>query len=81
MGGRLGVPGVGTRDPRHGLGGPYTRKNFYRTQVRIHTQRPKYAKKFCPPPPQRGYPSAGGGGGGTGVEIQKIIGGSFLVLK
>ena len=27
-GGRLGVPGVGTRDPRHGLGGPYTRKKF-----------------------------------------------------
>ena len=26
-GGRLGVPGVGTLDPRHGLGGPYTRKN------------------------------------------------------
>ena len=45
-GGRLGVPGVGTRDPRHGLGGPYTRKKFFRTQVQIHTQRPQYAKKF-----------------------------------
>ena len=45
-GGRLGVPGVGTRDPRHGLGGPHTRKNFFRTQVQIHTQRPQYAKKF-----------------------------------
>ena len=45
-GGRLGVPGVGTRDPRHGLGGPYTRKKFFRTQVKIHTQRPQYAKKF-----------------------------------
>ena len=40
-GGRLGVPGVGTRDPRHGLGGPYTRK-----KVQIHTQLPQYAKKF-----------------------------------
>ena len=37
-GGGLGVPGVGTRDPRHGLGGPYTRKNFFRTQFQIHTQ-------------------------------------------
>ena len=45
-GGRLGVPGVGTRDPRHGLGGPYTRKKFFRTQVQIHAQRPQYAKKF-----------------------------------
>ena len=24
-------------DPRHGLGGPYTRKKFFRTQVQIHT--------------------------------------------
>ena len=45
-GGRLGVPGVGTRDPRHGLGGPFPRKKFFRTQVQIHTQRPQYVKKF-----------------------------------
>ena len=32
--------------PRHALGGPYTRKKFFRTQVQIHTQRPRYAKKF-----------------------------------
>ena len=44
-GGRLGVPGVGTRDPRHGLGGPYTRKRFFGTQAQIQTQRPQYAKK------------------------------------
>ena len=30
----------------HGLGGPNTRKKFFRTQVQIHTQRPQYAKKF-----------------------------------
>ena len=45
-GGRLGLPGVGTRDPRHGLGGSYTRKKFFSTQVQIHTQRPQYATKF-----------------------------------
>ena len=30
---------LGTWDSRHGLGGPYTRKTFFRTQVPIHTQR------------------------------------------
>ena len=50
-GGRLGVPGVGTWEPRHGLGGPYTRKKFFKTQVQIHTHQPQYAKKFCPPNP------------------------------
>ena len=45
-GGRLRVTGVGTWDPHHGLGGPYTRKKFSRTQVQIHTQRPQHAKKF-----------------------------------
>ena len=62
-GARLGVPGVGTRDPHHGLGDPYTRKKFFRTQVQIHTQ--------PPPPPKRGTQVPGG----TGVKIQKIIGG------
>ena len=45
--------GGGARDtwswdlgPRHGLGGPYTRKKFFTTQVQIHTQRPQYAKNF-----------------------------------
>ena len=47
MGGaNWGLPGVGTRDPRHGLGGPYTRKKFFGTHVKIHTQRPQYTKKF-----------------------------------
>ena len=30
-GGRPWVPGVRTGDPRHGLGGPFTRKKFCRT--------------------------------------------------
>ena len=51
MGGQLGVPGVGAQDPRHGLGGPYTRKKFFRGQVQIHTYRPQYTKKFRPPFP------------------------------
>ena len=76
----MGVPGVGTRDPRHGLGGPYTRKKYFRTQVQIHTQQPQYGKKFQPPPSKKGYPGAGGEGV-TGVKIKKIIGGSFLVLN
>ena len=45
MGGATGVPGVWTRDPRHRLGGPCTRKKLPRTWVQIHTQHPKYAKK------------------------------------
>ena len=45
-GGQPGVPGVRTRDPRHGLGGPCTRKKLPRTWVQIHTQHPEYAKKF-----------------------------------
>ena len=59
------------RDPRHGLGGPYTRKKFRGTQLQIHT-------RFTPPSPEKGVPRCGGG---TGVKIQKIIGGSFVVLK
>ena len=48
VGGRLGVPRVETRDPRHGLGGPYTRKTFsssrskYTHTATIH----QYTKKF-----------------------------------
>ena len=45
-GGQLGVPRVGTQDPRNGLGGPYTRKKVFKTQDQIHTQRPQYTKKF-----------------------------------
>ena len=45
-GGGSGVTGVGTRDPGHGLGGPYTRKKLFGTQVQIHSQRPQYVKRF-----------------------------------
>ena len=74
-GGRLGVPRVGTREPRHGLGGPYTRKKFFRTRVQIHTQRPQYAKK--PPPPPKGVPRCGGGGGDGGQNQKKSLGDHF----
>ena len=68
MGGRPAVPGVQTWDPRHGLGGQYTKKKMFRPQVQMHTQRPQYAKKFCPPTK---------GGTRKGVKIEKFIGGSF----
>ena len=78
-GGRLGIPGVGTWDPTMGNGvhvqessaGPRSKY----THSGHNTQR-----RFDPPPPQKkGY--AGAAGAGAGVRIQKIIGGSFLVLK
>ena len=43
-GGGLWVPGFPGSDPQ--LGGPYTRKKFFRTQVQIHIQRPQHTKKF-----------------------------------
>ena len=82
----MGVPGVGTRDPRHGLEGPYTRKKFFRTQVQIHTQRPQYTKKFCPPPPppppplKKGYPGAGGYGGQNPKNHWGIIFGPKMMI-
>ena len=82
-GGRLGVPGVGTWDPRHGLGGPFTRKKFFRNQVQIHTQQPQYVEKFLdpppppPPPPKRGTQEWGGYRG----QNPKNHWGAFLVLK
>ena len=45
-GGGSGVPRVGTREPRHRLEGPDTRKKFIGTQVQLRTQRPQYTKKF-----------------------------------
>ena len=63
-GGRLGIPGVGIREPRHGPGGPYTRKKFFRTQVQIHIEQPQIRKEVLtpphPPPPKKGYPGMGG---------------------
>ena len=40
--------------PRHGLGGPYTRKS---------SSGPTIRKEVLTPPPQKGYPGAGGYGG------------------
>ena len=53
----------------HWLGGPYTRKTFFKTKVQMRTQRRRYAKKFWVPRLQ----------GDTQVKIQKIVEGSFLV--
>ena len=82
-GGGLGVPGVGSRDPRHGLGGPYTRKKFFKPRSKYTHSGHNTQRSFDPPhhaPPKRGT-QVRGGGGGTGVNIQKIIRESFLVLK
>ena len=82
-GGRLGVPGVGTRYPP-----PWVRGSIYKKKVlhdpgpNTHTAatiRKEVLTPPIPPPPhpsKKGYPSAGGGGG-----VRGIMGGSFLVLK
>ena len=81
-GGGGGLPGVRTRDPRHCLGGPCTRKNLFRTWVQIDAQWRQYTKRFCPPPPRpplpkKGYPATGRYGG----QNQKIHWGIILSLK
>ena len=72
--GDWGYPELGPRDPRHGLGGPYTRKKFFKTQVQIHTQRPQYTKKFAPPPPPKRVPWCGGV---RGSKSKKSLGDHF----
>ena len=58
--------------------GSINKKKVIQTRVEIHTQRPQYAKKFCPPtPPKWGTWVRGR----RGFKIQKIIGVSFSVLK
>ena len=68
--------------PRHGLGV----HSIHKTKIlqnpcpnahRVATIRKEVLK---PPPPKKGYPGTGGGGV-AGVKFQKMIGGSFLVLK
>ena len=63
-GGRLGIPEVGTRDPRHGLGGSYTRKNFFRPRSKYTHSGNNTQRSFDPPPPpqKRGTEVRGGGG-------------------
>ena len=64
---------------------PWIRGSIYKKKVpqdpgpNTHTAA-TIRKEFLTPPP-KGVHMCGGGGGGTGVKIQKIIGGSFLVLK
>ena len=82
-GGGLGVPRVGTRDPRHRLGGPYTRKKFFRTQVQIHTAA-TIRKEIVTPPPHS--PKKGLGAGGYGGQNPKshwgiIFGPKMMILQ
>ena len=76
--GGLGVPGVGTWDPRHGSGGHSQEKMSKNTHSGHSTQRsfdPLPAPN--PQPPKKGYPGTAGYGG----QNQKSIGQSFSVLK
>ena len=69
---------------------PWVRGSIYKKKVRqdpgpnTHTAATICKEIVTPPhptPSKKRVPKCGGGGGGTGVKIQKIIGGSFLVLK
>ena len=67
---------VGTRDPRHGLGGPYTRIKVFRTHT--HTAPPPPEPPHCPPS-KKGVP---GCAGVTGLKIQKnIFGPKMMILQ
>ena len=81
-GGRPGAAGVRTRDPRHGLGGPCTRKKFLGpgskfTHSGRNTQRSLDPPTNPPNPQKRGAPSYGGGVRGGG-QNQKICWGIIL---
>ena len=70
-GGRRRTPEVGTRDPRHGLGGSYTRKKFFRTRSKYTHSRNNTQRSFDPPRPlKKGVPRCGGGG--TGVKHRHL---------
>ena len=69
--------------PRHGLGGPYTRKKLFRTQVQIHTA--ATIRKEVLIPPKKGYPGRGGGGGVQESKSKKkywgiIFGPKMMIL-
>ena len=79
-GGDWGSPELGPGTPAMGSGVHIQEKSSSRRKSKyIHSG--YNTQRSVDPPPQKGYPSAGAGGGDTGVKIQKIIGGSFLVLK
>ena len=66
--------------PQWVRGSIYKKKVLQDPGPNTHTAATIHKEVLPPPPhPKKGYPGAGGGG--TGVKIQKIIGGSFLVLK
>ena len=66
---------------------PWVRGSTYKIKVlqdpgaNTHTAATRHKEVLTPPtfPPKKGTPVRGGGG--AGVKIQKIIGGSFLVLR
>ena len=83
IGGGGGVTrGTGSRDPGPP---PWVRGSIYKKKVlqdpgpNTHTAATIHKEVLTPPhpPPKKGTPVRGG----TGVKIQKIIGGSSLVLK
>ena len=77
-GGGAGVLGVGNRDARHGLGGPYTRKKVLQDPgPNTHTAATIRKEALTPPPP-KGYPGAGGLGGS---KSKKSLRDQFLVLQ
>ena len=63
---------------------PWVRGSIYKKKVledpgpNTHTAATIRNEVLTPPPKKQGVPRCGGG---TGVKIQKIIGGSILVLK
>ena len=77
-GGRLGVPGVGTRDSRHVLGVHIPEKCFSGPRSKYTHSGHNTQRSFDPPPPPKWGTQVRGG---TGVKIQKKIGGSFLFLN
>ena len=79
-GGRLGGTWSWDPGPRHGLGGPKTRKRVFRTQVQIHTQQPQHANNIQPPPIKKRYPGAGEYGGQDPKNHWGIIFGPKMMI-
>ena len=52
--------------------GSIYKKKMFRTQVQIHTHRPQYTKKICPPPKR--YP----GTWARVIKNQNLLEGRFL---
>ena len=82
QGGRLGVPGVGTRDPPWVTGSIYKKKVLQDPGPNTHTAATIRKEVVTPPtpPPQKKRGTQVQGGGGVLGQNRKLIGGSFLVL-